>query len=51
METKTEPYTQKWERKADKLARSFAPPIYPCKKCGNPVIQGYCCTFCKDANP
>lgn len=22
-----------------------------CQKCGSPVVDGYCCTFCKDPEP
>lgn len=40
-----------WERKANSLARSYCPRIYPCKKCGEPVMQGYCCGYCGDINP
>jgi hypothetical protein len=29
----------------------FCPTIYPCKKCGAPVAQGYCCTYCRTSNP
>jgi hypothetical protein len=36
---------------ANALARSFAPDIRACKKCGWPVVSGYCCTYCGDANP
>jgi len=43
--------TPYWQRLADKVARSFAPEIYPCAKCGYPVVTGYCCTHCLDDNP
>ncbi len=29
---------------------SFAPPIYPCDKCGNPVAHGYVCRYCDHDN-
>ncbi len=32
-------------------ALNFAPSIYPCQKCGWPVVQGYCCTNCGDGDP
>jgi len=48
---KWEPYSPSWERAANRLARSFSPGIHPCKKCGYPVIHGYCCTGCGDTNP
>jgi hypothetical protein len=40
-----------WEKKANELARSHVGPIYGCKKCGHPVIKGYCCKGCGDTNP
>jgi hypothetical protein len=40
------PYTPRWDRLANSLARDFAPPIYPCPDCCMPVMQGYCCTYC-----
>jgi len=42
---------RQYEREANNLARTYAPDIYPCKKCGHPVVSGYCCTFCNDENP
>lgn len=48
---KIKPHTQYWERRADELARSFAPPIAPCRHCGYPVVEGYCCTYCKSGTP
>lgn len=33
------------------LALHFCPEIYPCFKCGHPVITGYCCTTCGDTDP
>jgi len=46
-----EPYSPEWQREAGALARSYAPPIYPCKKCSHPVVQGYCCTTCGTSEP
>jgi hypothetical protein len=48
---KITPYTPAWEREANALARSYAPTMYPCKKCGHPVGHGYCCTGCGDSDP
>ena len=48
---KMQPFTAKWEREADALARRAAPEIYPCAKCGHPVLSGYCCSTCHDSNP
>jgi hypothetical protein len=45
------PYSEEWKDLRAKLAISFCPPIYPCKKCNHPVIDGYICTHCKDPNP
>jgi len=30
------------------VALGFAPRIYPCQKCGNPVVTGYICDWCLD---
>jgi hypothetical protein len=46
-----EPYTLKWEKMANQLARSWAPPIHPCRECGYPVLSGYCCGTCGSNNP
>lgn len=32
-------------------ALSYAPPIYPCAKCGSPVADGCVCGWCGDADP
>jgi len=32
-------------------AMSYAPTIYACAKCGWPVVSGYCCGTCGDADP
>ena len=40
-----------WERKANELARCFAPSIHACVDCGGPVINGYCCERCGSTNP
>ncbi len=40
-----------WRKRAYSLARSYCPAIYSCCKCGNPVVSGYCCSFCGDDNP
>jgi len=42
---KIKPYTKKWEKLADELARSLV-PIKPCRDCGYPVIDRYCCDTC-----
>ena len=45
------PYSEEWERLANRLARSYCPSIRPCHKCHYPVVHGYCCTHCGDTNP
>jgi hypothetical protein len=40
-----------YKQRAIKLALDLCPSMYPCKKCGSPVVKGYCCTFCGDTNP
>jgi len=47
---KIEPYTKKWEKLANELARIYR-PIKPCKHCGYPVLEGYCCQTCGSDNP
>ncbi len=46
MGRKIQPNSRTWERRANELARSYAPEIAPCEKCNNPVIDGYLCTYC-----
>jgi hypothetical protein len=46
-----EPYSDKWEKEANQIARDFCPTIYPCKKCNHPVANGYCCRYCGSTNP
>lgn len=46
-----ETFSREWELEASALARAYCPPIYDCKKCGYPVISGYCCTYCGDSDP
>ena len=42
-----DPYNSKTFRKeAIALAFSVAPNIYPCRKCGHPVLDGYVCGTC-----
>lgn len=44
------PYTPKWEKLANQLARTWV-IIRPCRKCGYPVIDGYCCGTCGSNEP
>ncbi len=45
------PHDPTWERAANRLARDFCPGIYPCNRCGYPVVHGYCCTNCGSSDP
>ena len=38
------------QRVADVMS-AFAPEIYPCYHCGNPVADGWCCVYCKSGDP
>ena len=44
------PTEEQYEEAEKNLAISFCPDIYPCKKCGWPVITGYCCS-CGASSP
>jgi hypothetical protein len=48
---KIEPYTDKWERLADKVARSYAPEMIACAACGRPTPEGYICYHCSCPSP
>lgn len=49
---KIKPPTDEQYREAKfSIALRFCPNFYPCKKCGWPVPDGYCCPTCKDNNP
>lgn len=43
--------TNAWQRAADALARSFAPTVIPCERCGYPSMVGYVCHHCKAGDP
>ncbi len=47
---KIEPYTRKWEKLANELARTYQ-QIKPCRDCGYPVLDGYFCQTCGSSNP
>jgi len=40
-----------YQQEAIDLAFSFCPMIYPCAKCGHPVVTGYCCSSCGTSEP
>jgi hypothetical protein len=42
---------EEWDELTTQLRLQNAPPAYACKKCGYPVIEGCCCTYCWDTNP
>jgi len=48
---KIKPYTNRWYNLAGIEARDAVGVMYPCQKCGYPVIKGYICSRCKDVNP
>jgi len=45
-----EPYTAAWERLANAEARQWC-EIKPCRDCGGPVNDGYCCPRCGSEKP
>jgi hypothetical protein len=54
MRKKTKPQTPtqaQYARATNDVARTHAPTIYPCQKCGWPVAKGYICGYCGDGNP
>ena len=32
------------------VAQGHTPDMYSCRKCGHPVVSGYCCTWCGDGS-
>ena len=44
------PYSEEWHKLNYQLLRQHYSSS-PCKNCGHPTLQGYCCTFCHDENP
>ena len=46
MTRKRKPYTKQWYKDAINEALLYAPKVYPCAECHNPVIDGHCCTSC-----
>lgn len=46
-----EPHSKEYKKLVYQEAIAFCPQIYPCQKCGYPVINGYCCPNCHDSNP
>jgi len=48
---KWDPDSPAWQTAANRLARSFAPTVYPCGDCNGPVISGYCCDHCGSNDP
>jgi hypothetical protein len=41
----------KWMKLAANLAFYAAPAVFPCKRCGYPVLDGYCCDHCGSDSP
>lgn len=48
---KIERDSEEYVKRMFQVAVNFCPTMYPCKTCGSPVINGYCCTYCNDVNP
>jgi len=48
---KINPFIRKWEKMANELARGYCPEIKPCRECGYPIVNGYCCETCGSNNP
>ena len=48
---KIERDSAEYNRLVQEILRSFGPTILPCKKCGAPVADGWCCAHCGDNNP
>ena len=48
---KIKPFTTAWCKIAAYVASNYAPQIFPCKECGYPVADGYCCGNCGSAEP
>ena len=40
-----------YKKEVINLALSYMPQIYPCAKCGHPVIDGWCCSTCGTTTP
>ncbi len=45
------PTTKQYDTAAIHQALVYAPRIYECQKCGWPVVEGYCCSYCGNSNP
>lgn len=45
------PTRKEYNAKVIQLLEDHGPRIYPCKKCGWPVVDGYICETCGDHNP
>ncbi len=48
---KIERDSAEYNRLVQEILSSFGPSIPPCKKCGAPVADGWCCAHCGDNNP
>ena len=43
--------SRQYNQEVMQLLMSYGPRVYPCAKCGHPVLDGYCCTYCGTSNP
>lgn len=48
---KIDPNSTEYRKLKIEMALDFCPPIWPCERCGHPVVSGYCCTNCGDSDP
>lgn len=48
--TVMEPYTPAWHRAAYAKLKEYH-NVYPCRECGGPVVERYCCGRCGSDEP
>lgn len=46
-----DPESDEWQHLAGEVAMAHVGDMYPCKTCGYPVIDGYCCQGCGEQSP
>lgn len=47
---KPDPASEEWHRRAVAVALNYSPDIYPCRRCGWPVADGYECPCSGEAD-
>lgn len=40
-----------FKQEALELIMAHSSPIFQCKDCSHPVLDGYCCDFCHSSSP